>query len=254
MMPDTFKNRPWVRLHFVVSVSLMTALAVTSANFSVGRADNATTNAPAATTNASAAQESNSAPDLPAAVLLYQQGKQDESLSALNAILQKQPQNVNALLLRGAINMQKQQWDSAGKDYQAVLQLDDANAEAKFNLADLKFRQHQFDDARVAFIALPASKDDDVKDLTQYKIFLCDLLGGHDDVAAKELDAFNQVASKPSYYFGNAAWNLVHKKTEEARTWLISAGNIYAPRKHFLYMGILKDMGYLPLPPMPDAK
>lgn len=171
----------------------------------------------------------------------------------LNLVLQKEPQNIKALLLRGAIYTAKQQWDPATKDYQAVLQIDNANTEAKYDLANLQFLQHQFDNARIAFAALPESKDDDVRDLTCYKIFLCDLLGGHDDVAAKELDAFNQVASRPSYYFGNAAWNLVHKKPEEARTWLISAGNIYPPRKHLLYMSILKETGYLPLPAPPLA-
>jgi len=193
------------------------------------------------------------ASDLDSAIVLYHRGKQDEALATLNLVLQKEPQNINALILRGAIYTVKQQWGPATKDYQAVLQIDDTNTEAKFDLADLQFRQHQFDNARAAFVALPQSKDDEVRDLTSYKIFLCDLLGGHDEIAAKELDVFNKAAARPSYYFGNASWALVHKKPEEARTWLVSAGNIYPTRKHLQYMSMLKDLGYLPLPPVPPA-
>jgi len=242
-------------------------IALCLVNFSLARADetanppasaavgtNAAPVAPAATTNVAALQQNAPASDLPTAILLYRQGKQDEALATLNLVLQKEPQNITALILRGAIYTVKQQWDPAAKDYQAVLKIDNTNTEAKFDLADLLFRQHQFDDARVAFVALPDSKDDDVRDLTSYKIFLCDLLGGHDDVAAKELEVFNKVADRPSYYFANASWSLFHKKPEEARTWLLSAGNIYPTRKHLLYMSIMKDMGYLPLPPMPAAQ
>jgi len=205
------------------------------------------------TTTGAASQEGGATADLPTAIYLVSRGKQDEALAIFNMVLQKEPQNIKALLLRGDIFMIKQQWEPAAKDFQAVLQIDNTNGEAKFDLADLKFMQHQFDDARTAFVALPESKDDDLKDLTSYKIFLCDLLGGHEDAAAKEFAAFNQAAGGASYYFGNAAWSLVHKKTEEARTWLMSAANIYPARKHMMYMGILKEMGYLPLPPAPAA-
>jgi tetratricopeptide (TPR) repeat protein len=251
----TYKSRKRARAssYFVASVGWLGGFALGITNFSLGHAEAATTNAPATATNAPANPQSDPAPDLPTAILLYQQGKHDEALTALNSILQKAPQNIDALLLRGAIYTLKQQWDAAAKDYQAVLQLDDTSREARFDLADLKFRQHQFDDARTAFLALPESKDDDAQDLTQYKIFLCDLLAGHDDVAAKELAAFNQLAAKPSYYFGNAAWDLVHKKPEDARPWLVSAANIYPYKKHLLYMSILKEMGYLPLPPIPGT-
>jgi len=126
--------------------------------------------------------------------------------------------------------------------------MDPGNDGVRYDLADLKFKQKQFDDARAAFVPLQDNKDPELSDLIKYKIFICDLFAGHDDVAAKELDAFNQVGSNPSYYFGNAAWDLVHKKTDDAKGWLLSATQIYPVRKHLLYASILKQMGYLPLP------
>ena len=245
------------KLFSITGASLLMVALVGLSPGPVHAAD-APTNGPSAVspgtnTPSSEPPEGGNGSDLPTAIYLYHRGKQDEALAILNVVLQKEPQKVNALLLRADISMLKQQWESAAKDLQAVLQVDNANAEAKFDLADIKFMQHQFDDARVAFVALPESKDDELRDLTKYKIFLCDLLGGHEEIAAKELAAFNQAASGASYYFGNASWDLVHKKPEEARTWLMSAGNIYPARKHLQYMTVLKEMGYLPLPPPPAA-
>ncbi len=85
-------------------------------------------------------------------------------------------------------------------------------------------------------------------DLAAYKVFLCDLLGGHEAVARKELDAFNDIAAKPSYFFSNAAWSLVHRNVEDARSWLNSAANVYPSAKIAYYATCLRDLGYLPLP------
>jgi len=194
-----------------------------------------------------------SAPSLDKALAFYRAGKVDETISTLSLVIQSQPKNLNALILMGAAYSQKQDWESAEKNYQAALQLDTTNDGVRYDLADLKFKQKQFEDARTAFVPLQKYKDPDIADLIAYKIFVCDLVNGHDDVAAKELDAFNQAAAKASYYFGNAAWALVHKKPEEARTWLESAASIFPQRKHLLYMSIFKDLGYLPLPPPPAA-
>ena len=205
-------------------------------------------------TNSDASSGDKTPPTLTDAAKLYNQDKLDEALAMVNAVLQSNPKNSNAYILRGAINSAKQLWDQAEKDYQTALQMEPTNDGIRYDLADLRFKQKQFDDARRAFVSLPNNPDEDIRDLIKYKIFLCDLLEGHDDIAAKELDAFNQAGINPSYYFGNAAWDLVHKKPEEARSWLVSATRIYPPRKHLLYLSMLKNMGYLPLPPATDSK
>jgi hypothetical protein len=117
----------------------------------------------------------------------------------------------------------------------------------KFDQAELKFMQKKYDDARPGFVGLQSDKD--FGDFATYKVFLCDLFGAHQEVAAKELDALNQVGGNPSYYFGNAAWDLVHHKTNEASDWLRSAARIYAnaPAKIAQYTTSLRDLGYLPI-------
>ena len=121
----------------------------------------------------------------------------------------------------------------------------------KFNLAEIEFRQKEYDAARPGFATL--TQDSTMGDLAAYKVFLCDLFGGHEHVAASELDAFNQVGSNASYYFTNIAWSFYHQKTEDARSWVMSARRIYPPNKFSLYAASLRDLGYLPLPPPPAS-
>jgi tetratricopeptide (TPR) repeat protein len=181
------------------------------------------------------------------AYLLDTQGKLDESLAKVNQVIQMNPKNTVALILRGGIYSRKRTFDLAQKDYETVLQLDAQNATAKFNIAELKFMQKDYDGARGGFSAL--QPDSNLGDLATYKVFLCDLLGGHDDAAKKEFDDFNNVGGNASFYFANVAWFVFHKDPESARSWLASASRIYPPQKFGLYASSLHDLGYLPLPP-----
>jgi hypothetical protein len=72
-------------------------------------------------------------------------------------------------------------------------------------------------------------------------------------LAKKELDAINTKGDDASYYFGNAAWDLYHKNTEDARQWLVSASHIYDTKKFSTYGESLNYLGYLPLPQQKDA-
>ncbi len=181
---------------------------------------------------------------------LLQQKQNDAALDKVNQVIQISPKNLDAFGIRGGIYAAKKQWDLAGKDYLTVLQIDATNTQAKFNLGEIQFMQKKYDVARTSFDTL--KHDRDLGDLAAYKVFLCDLLGGHDDIAATELAAFDTVAPGPSFYFGKAAWCLYHKQTEDARSWLQSAAGIYLPQKFKLYAASLFDLGYLPLPAPPQ--
>jgi Tfp pilus assembly protein PilF len=181
---------------------------------------------------------------------LMQNQKMDEALDKLNATIKQHPKTAGFYSLRGALYSHKNQWPQSEQDFQAALQLEPDNVVVKFNLAEIKFMQKQYDDARPGFVAL--QKDPDMGDLASYKVFLCDLFGGHEDIAKAELEAFNKADSKPSYYFGNAAWDLYNKNIEDARGWLVSASNIYPPQKNEFYATSLRELKYLPLPPPPS--
>lgn len=188
--------------------------------------------------------------DLLAAEKLLAANQYDAAMAKITASIQANPNIEDAYMLRGNIYAQQQHLDLATKDFQKVLELNPKSTAAKFDIAELLFRQKMYDQARPGFAEMQS--DPDNGDLASYKVFLCDLFAGHDAVAAKELDAFNQVGGNASYYFANAAWDLYHKKIDDARGWLESATHIYAPAKFVLYISSLRELGYLPLPPPPS--
>jgi Tfp pilus assembly protein PilF len=175
--------------------------------------------------------------------------KLDVAREEVRTALQIDDHNVQAYVLLGSIYAQQQSWQQAQENYEAALAIDPTLPFILFDLAEVKFIQKSYDEARPGFVAM--QKDKDLGDLAHYRVFLCDLLGGHEDVAAKELDAFNQVRENPSYYFGNVAWDVIHYKTDDARSWLVSVNHVYSdnPRKLIRYIFPLEKLGYLPLPP-----
>ena len=174
----------------------------------------------------------------------------DGALNDLTQALKLNPNSTGAYVLRASIYCQKKLWPQAEDDFNAAARIAPTNVVLKFQLVEVKFMQKQYDLARPGFVAF--EKDPDMGDFASYKVFLCDLFGGHEAAAKKELDVFNNTIGNPSYYFGNAAWSLVHKNLEDARGWLLSASRIYPPRKNAYYAQSLRDLGYLPIPESDD--
>ena len=176
------------------------------------------------------------------------------ALTSLNEALKVNPKSTGAYVLRASIYYQKKQWAQAGSDFKAASLLAPKNSVLKFNIAEVEFQQKQFDTARAGFAALQT--DPDMGDFASYKVFLCNLFGGHVDIAKKELDALTDAMNGPSCEFSNAAWNLFYKKLDGddgARYWLLRASRVYPPQKNNFYAQSLRDLGYLPIPG-PDDK
>jgi tetratricopeptide (TPR) repeat protein len=174
-------------------------------------------------------------------------GELDAAVASATDILKTHPTNRDALLLRGSIYANQKKFADAQTDYDAALAAEPNNPIIKFDEGELHFLQKDYDAARTRFAALQT--DPELGDLASYKVFLCDLFGSHEDQAKKELDAFNQVGGNPSYYFANAAWDLFHNNTDDAKGWLTSAANIYSdnPQKLANYASSLRSLGYLPI-------
>jgi Tfp pilus assembly protein PilF len=167
----------------------------------------------------------------------------DGALNDLTQALRANPNSTGAYVLRASIYCQKKQWPQAEADFNAAAKIAPTNKVLRFNQIEVHFMQKQYDQARTGFLALV--NDPDMGDFASYKVFLCDLMGGHEAQAKQELDVFNAAMGNPSYYFANAAWDLVHHNLEDARSWLSSALRIYPQRKNAYYAQSLKDLGLL---------
>lgn len=170
----------------------------------------------------------------------------DGALADLSQAIQLKPDSAFAYLLRGSIYTQRKMFAEAEADFTAANKVDPTNVVIKFNLSELKFMQKHYDEARTGFV--PLQKDADMGDFAMYKVFLCDLFAGHEDVAKSELAALDKKGDDASYYFSHAAWDLYHKNIESARGWLVSASHIYDAKKFTTYGESLRYLGYLPLP------
>lgn len=217
-----------------------------------GHAQQMATNAMTSTVPAPAVQVDPASKLISEAILLMDANDLDGSMAKLNQAIQLDPKIPGSYILRASIYYQKKQWPQAEADFKTASDLSPKNVVIKFNLVEIKFIQKQYDEARPGYVALES--DPDMGDLASFKVFLCDLLGKHDDLAAKEFAAFNQAGENPSYYYSNAVWSLTHQNIEDARGWLVSATHIYPPRENAYYLGCLKELGYLPLPSAPGEK
>ena len=177
------------------------------------------------------------------------QKRRDAEMEKANAALKKNPSNVIAHADRGNIFAEEHQWAQAEKEFRSALAIDARNVGVKFDLAELEFAQKKYDEARPLFAAL--EQDRNLGDLAAYEVYLCDLFGGHEDIALKQLEAFNKAGLNASYYFANLAWALYHQNTAQAHDWMISAEKIYPRRKFDLYANNLVILGYLNPPAVP---
>ncbi|MCE0484880.1 MAG: hypothetical protein LV479_11660 [Methylacidiphilales bacterium] len=184
------------------------------------------------------------------AILQMNKNDLDGSLATINKAIQLDPKIPGSYVLRASIYYQKKQWDLAQADFTTASNLSPKNVVIKFNMVEIKFIQKKYDEARAGYLEL--QNDSDMGDLAKFKVFLCDVLGKHDQQAAQEFAAFNKAGENPSYYYSNFVWSMLHQNVPDARDWLASAERIYSPRKNNYYQSTLHDAGFLPLPPLPS--
>ena len=148
-------------------------------------------------------------------------GKLDRALSEVTTALAMDDKNTGALELRGTIYVEKKFWDLAERDFTTLNRLSPDPA-YQYKLAQIKFLQREYDDARPLFAAL---KDDPrLGDLASYKVFICDLFGAHEAIAARDLTTLDPAGDKPSFYYGHAIWAAAHHDQPQANRLDAQAG------------------------------
>ncbi len=85
--------------------------------------------------------------------LLQNQEQAPERLDSLDAVLQQDPNNIEALVLRGAKRLQRGDLQNALFDFQRAKEIDSTNAEMLLLLGDLYMRRNQSRQARDAWLS-----------------------------------------------------------------------------------------------------
>lgn len=193
------------------------ALCLAGAFHCLGQ-ESSTNSAPVSSDNASGPDKDVAAGMVRESYQDMDNGKLDEALREVDSALQLDSQSASAYELRGSIYIQKKLWDRAESDYRTASLIAPTTSVFKYKLAEIKYMQKAYDEARPRFAVL--QNDENLGDLAAYKVFLCDLLGAHDERAFGELAVLNKADANPSCYYANAAWNLAHNKMKEANSWV----------------------------------
>jgi tetratricopeptide (TPR) repeat protein len=160
------------------------------------------------------------------------EGKLDRARTDAIAALAIDPNNTAALDLRASIYFEQKLWSLAERDYTRLNQISPDPA-YQYKLAQIKFLQKMYDDARPMFAAL---KDDPrLGDLARYKVFICDLFGRHEAIAARDLELLDQTGGKPSYYYGRALWLGMHDQNSAAGHYIAQATGKFSDSINALY-------------------
>jgi hypothetical protein len=160
-------------------------------------------------------------------------GKLEEGAREASAALVLDPQNKAALELRGTIYVEEKLWDRASRDFATLIKISPDPA-YRYKLAEIKFLQHQYDDARPLFAVL--KNDPNLGDLARYDVFICDLFGFHEDIAARDLATLDSTGKLPSYYYGRAAWAYFHSQNPLASHLVAQASGKFNGTVNRLYM------------------
>lgn len=204
---------------------------------------------PPATSTPSAAQSVTASPEYKniydEAAVALQKKDYSTALTKLDELDKAFPNTINSVNLRGAVYTDQRDFAKAAEAFARAVELDKKAFAPRFNIGEVLFLQKKYTDARAKFEVLAA--EDPKNDLVRYKIFLCYLASGDKTQAEKMLNQFDFAGDLPAYYFAHAAWEFAKTpaNTEEAQSWLKSAGNIYPQRDNLLFVDSLVELGYL---------
>ncbi|MHA3772002.1 tetratricopeptide repeat protein [Verrucomicrobiota bacterium sgz303538] len=153
---------------------------------------------------------------------------------------------VHSLNMRGAIAIERKQFDEGAKYCQQALKQDPKFFPARFNLAEIPFVQKKYAEARTGFQKM--LDEDPQNELLEYRVFLTYLLEGNDDAAKKALDEIKFPSNTASYYYANAAWEFAHGNEEKALGWIRSGDWVFPPSRNQNFADVLYDVGWLKRP------
>jgi tetratricopeptide (TPR) repeat protein len=166
-------------------------------------------------------------------------GDLDAADSQASLALQLDPKSAAAYEQRGSVYIQKKLWQRAERDYAAADRIS-PDVAYKYKLAEIKFLQRSFDDARLRFAKLES--DERLGDLATFKVFLCDQLGFHPTAAAKDLAQLDATHPKPSYYYSHAIWDYFHNAAPEGNKLRMAAIQAYGQSTDDLYLSSLSEL------------
>jgi tetratricopeptide (TPR) repeat protein len=167
----------------------------------------------------------------------------DATLARLDEADKLAPANAITLNVRGAIAIERRQFDQGTRLLRDALKLDPKFFPARFNLGEIPFLQKRYAEARQIFEDLLV--DDPGNELLLFRIFLTFLLEGNEEAARTALTKIKFPGDTGAYYYAQAAWEFSRGNEPEAQKWIKSGDWVFTREKNIYFADVFYDLGWL---------
>ena len=165
---------------------------------------------------------------LQSAMTDFNKKKYDAALRDLEPALQANPQNAEALNLKGAILTKQKNYDAALTCYNEALKISPGFFPARYNIGALLALRHQWDPAIDYFRNFLIEQTNN--ELVEYKLLLLLLHQNVNLELQAKLFATDLPTNTPAWYYAKAARLCKKGEAKEASKYLEVAKNIYGDR------------------------
>jgi len=183
------------------------------------------------------------------AMRAYNANNFPEALKQLDAIDARQPDVAESQNLRGVIMMRQGIYDKAEVALNEALRIDPKFWKARYNLAEIAFREKDWAQARERFQGLLSGDASELQgeaaQLLQYKILLTYLFENKESMVDSLLAKLELSPDTPAVHYANAAISLQQNKPQEAKDWMAQAEKNFSPRLNGLFAESLYEVGLL---------
>ncbi len=187
----------------------------------------------------------------------YESGNMALALEKIDAAEKAQQSPAECANLRGAIYLRTGLYPKAVEQFKRAVNLDPSFWVARFNVAEVPFRQKDFPAARKAFENLAFETDrykqDTEWELVQYKLIVCDLLTGDAADAQKRFTRLRSNPASTAKIFSQAALSFAKNDNATANKVLSLAGTPGSPGLKAIYADALVAAGWLAPPASTSA-
>ena len=159
---------------------------------------------------------------------LFNQKRIFETLAEINEVHKIYPNDPSSLNIKGACYVEFRNFDKARSAFQQALKAHPENPNVLFNLAEISFVTHRWEDAHDRLSALlQENANPTMSELIKFKILLCKIKLG----AIEEAQAFTNETSflddSPLHYYANAAMAYSNDEAVAAEKWLGRASGVF---------------------------
>ena len=132
----------------------------------------------------------------------YEAGEYQAALDRLGMLQGPAAEDLSALNLRGAILTKLGEYDTARDLFRSVLATDPDFFPAAYNLGEVDFLRGDYAAALETFQRI--RRTEPRNELVRFKVFLCELLLGRDEEAAKIARGLIPAGNTPAWYYAQA--------------------------------------------------